>query len=127
MTPTAAALAAAAQPLAALDAREAQLVVSRDPPHVILGATPRWLGSAGYAEQEITGRSASLVLQGEGSCLVTFGALWTSLQARARPCRHPSPAPRARGTHPGRANPCGLLAVAVARSVLKDLARAPAA
>lgn len=58
--------------------------MTREPPFVIRAATLAWVRAVGYSEQEIIGRSAS-VLQGEGTCVVTLGALWTALEARALP------------------------------------------
>ena len=56
-----------------------ELLVSRQPPHLIAHATPAWLDRSGYTEAEIVGRSVTC-LQGSGTCLVTAGALWTALQ-----------------------------------------------
>jgi hypothetical protein len=92
---------------AALDAREAQLLVSRASPHTILQATPAWLGACGYTEQEVLGRSVIMTLHGDGTCMSTAGALWTALQARThRSLAHPAQSSRGqaapRSSWPGR-------------------------
>ena len=75
-------MANAAAAFEGLDAHQPQLLVSREAPHVVLQATPAWLHAAGYADAEVTGRPAALLLQGDGTCLATAGALWTALQVR---------------------------------------------
>ena len=67
-----------------LEPHSPEILVTREPPFVIRAATLAWVRAVGYSEQEIIGRSAS-VLQGEGTCVVTLGALWTALEARALP------------------------------------------
>ena len=64
----------------------AELLVSRVAPHMVLAASPAFLRSANYAEADVVGRSAT-ILVGEGSCLVTMGAMWSALQVghRKRP------------------------------------------
>lgn len=46
----------------------AELLVSRVAPHMVLAASPAFLRSANYAEADVVGRSAT-ILVGEGSCL----------------------------------------------------------
>ena len=91
-------MANAAAAFEGLDAHQPQLLVSREAPHVVLQATPAWLHAAGYADAEVTGRPASLLLQGDGTCLATAGALWTALQVRVRPQKLSS-RDRLPGTH----------------------------
>jgi len=66
-----------------------EVLVSRTTPHLILAATQPWLSAAGFTQADAVGRSLS-VLQGEGTCRVTLGALWSALQVRT-----PGDAPRA--------------------------------
>lgn len=63
------------------DVAGAWLLVTTQPPHLIVAVSPEWLQSAGYVESDVTGRSAAL-LHGSGTCLVTTGALWTAVQVR---------------------------------------------
>ena len=63
-----------------LDPGVPQLLVSRQAPHVVLAATPAWLAGAGFAEQDVVGHALALLLQGDGTCMVTAGALWSALQ-----------------------------------------------
>lgn len=81
-------MAAAFSPAEALDGRLAQLLVARQAPHLILAATPAWLAVSGYAERDIVGRALSLLLQGDGMCMTTVGALWSALQARQSTAPH---------------------------------------
>ena len=64
----------------ALDAGRAQLLVAREAPHIVLAATQRWLTAVGYTEGEAVGRALALLLQGDGTCMVTAGALWSAVQ-----------------------------------------------
>ena len=70
------------QPWAALEPTQAQLCVSRTAPHVVLAATQPWLAAAGFSECEALGRAFAVLLQGDGTCMATAGALWTALQVR---------------------------------------------
>jgi hypothetical protein len=63
------------------DVAGAWLLVTTQPPHLIVAVSPEWLQLAGYVESDVTGRSAAL-LHGSGTCLVTTGALWTAVQVR---------------------------------------------
>ena len=62
-----------------LDPSRQELVVERAMPYTIIGATSAWLHATGYSEREAAGRSVSM-LQGEGTCVVTLGALWSAMQ-----------------------------------------------
>lgn len=72
-------LMAAALP--ALDSAACELLVTRGAPHVIVEATQPWLDRVGYSQGDISGRSVA-ILQGEGTCAVTLGALWSALQVK---------------------------------------------
>ena len=84
---------AAVEPRPMLDPREPQLLVSRQAPHLILASTPAWHAASGFTERDVAGRAVAVVLQGDGTCVVTAGALWSALQARAEPHEPPSNAP----------------------------------
>ena len=82
---------------AQLNPHAAEVLVSRTTPHPILAATAPWLHAAGFAESDAVGRSLS-IMQGEGTCRVTLGALWSALQVRT-----PANRPIALYAHPHRA------------------------
>ena len=65
----------------ALDASACELLVTRVAPHTIVEATQPWICWSGFSERDIAGRSVS-ILQGEGTCVVTLGALWSAVQVR---------------------------------------------
>lgn len=77
----------------ALNPREAQLLVSRQAPHVVVSATPAWLAAAGYNEREAVGRALAVLLHGDGTCMVTAGALWQAVQVNAPESTPACPAP----------------------------------
>ena len=68
-------------PAYTLDASACELIVTREAPHAIIEATQPWISWSGFSERDIAGRSVS-ILQGEGTCVVTLGALWSAVQVR---------------------------------------------
>ena len=67
----------------ALDVAAPELLVTRAAPHIVLATNIPWLSTTRYPEWEVVGRSLSLLLQGDGTCVATCGALWSALQARS--------------------------------------------
>ena len=75
-----------------VDPAECELLVTRATPHTIVEATQPWFRRAGYLESDVAGRSVS-ILQGEGTCTVTLGALWSALQVKTCTPGHAFSAP----------------------------------
>eukprot|EP00966_Prymnesium_polylepis_P274459 6341526-Prymnesium_polylepis.1 len=66
-----------------------QLVVSSEPPFLVLAASSGWLEMTGYTEEEVVHRPPSL-FEGEGTCSSTAAAMRAALQVSSLGQAHPA-------------------------------------